>query len=320
MTRRIPPLNPLHVFEVAARSGGFSRAASELNVTQSAVSRQIAVLEAYLGVRLFNRERQGSSLTEAGALFAAEIEEPFAKIAAATGRLIDRKSTETLHVRAYATFAAKWLIPRLPDFSSRYPRFNIRLSSTVKPIDFSRETVDVAVQLGVGPWPGTHSKLLLPDVIQPVCSPDLAASLAGREISDLRKRPLLHSYYRRRDWRDWLKGNGDDSVDADRGMVFESSVLTYQAASEGLGVAMGQTLLLKDEIASGRLVPLFTPMVRQDLAYHAVWAAGRPLSRRIEIFLAWLEAEARQEREAVVGPQHVTDAVRSTKRVQAQPV
>lgn len=311
MTRRIPPLNPLHVFEVAARSGGFSRAASELNVTQSAVSRQIAVLEAYLGVRLFNRERQGSSLTEAGAQFAAEIEEPFAKIAAATGRLVERKSTETLHVRAYATFAARWLIPRLPDFNSRYPRLNIRLSSTVKPIDFTREAVDVAVQLGTGGWAGTHSKLLLPDVIQPVCSPDLAASLAGRHVSDLRKRPLLHSYYRRRDWQDWLNANDGGGVDPARGMVFESSVLTYQAASEGLGIAIGQTLLLKDEIASGRLVPLFTPMVRQDLAYHAVWPAGRPLSRRIEIFLAWLDAEARQDREAVIQPEQITGSVRT---------
>jgi LysR family glycine cleavage system transcriptional activator len=295
--RRLPPLNPLHVFEVTARCGGFSRAASELNVTQSAVSRQIAVLEAYLGVRLFNRDRNGSSLTEAGALFAAEIEQPFATIAAATGRLVDRKSSETLHVRAYATFAAKWLIPRLPDFKSRYPRFNIRLSSTVKPIDFSRETVDVAVQLGAGSWAGTHSKRLLPDVIQPVCSPDLAASLSGRDISELRKRPLLHSYYRRRDWQDWLRANGGEAVDASRGMVFESSVLTYQAASEGLGIAIGQVLLLKDEIASGRLVPIFTPIARQDLAYHTVWAAGRPVLRRIEIFLAWLEAEARRDGE-----------------------
>jgi LysR family glycine cleavage system transcriptional activator len=294
MSRRIPPLNPLHVFEVAARSGGFSRAASELNVTQSAVSRQIAVLESYLGVRLFHRERQGASLTEAGAAYAAEIQEPFTKIAAATAKLIDQKATETLHVRAYATFAAKWLIRRLPDFHARYPRINIRLSNTVKPIDFSRETVDVGIQLGLGNWPGTHSVQLLPDVIQPICSPALAATIWD-DVAKLRSSPLLHSYYRRRDWSDWLQARGIDDVDDGRGMVFESSVLTYQAAAEGLGVAMGQVSLLDEEIGSGRLVALFGPPVTRELGYHAVWPAGRPLTRRIELFLAWLQAAAGEQ-------------------------
>ncbi|QRE74952.1 LysR family transcriptional regulator [Methylobacterium aquaticum] len=292
MSRRMPPLNPLHVFEVAARLGGFGRAAGELNVTQSAVSRQIAVLEGFLGVRLFHRERHGATLTEAGRLYAAEINEPFARIAAATARLSDEKVGETLHVRAYATFATRWLIPRLPSLKARYPRLDIRLSNIVRPVDFTRETVDVAIQLGTGQWPGTRSALLLPDVIQPVCSPALAAGLAGGDPALLRTRQLLHSYYRRRDWPDWLAAANVHDVDVGRGMVFESSVLTYQAAAEGLGVAMGQVLLLKDEIASGRLVPLFDRPVRRDLGLYAVWPLDRPSSRKLDLFLAWLEAEA----------------------------
>lgn len=295
MSRRMPPLNPLHVFEVAARMGGFGRAASELNVTQSAVSRQIAVLEGFLGVRLFHREPHGATLTEAGRAYAAEIGEPFARIAAATARLSDDKVAETLHVRAYATFATKWLIPRLPPFKAHYPRLNIRLSNIVKPVDFTRETVDIAVQLGTGQWPGTHSALLLPDIIQPVCSPALAASLDRHDPADLRSRQLLHSYYRRRDWPDWLAAVGVPDVDVARGMVFESSVLTYQAAAEGLGVAVGQILLLKDEIAAGRLVPLFDRPVRRDLGLYAVWPTDRPRSRKLDLFLAWLEDEARRD-------------------------
>ncbi|WP_419829928.1 LysR substrate-binding domain-containing protein [Methylobacterium sp.] len=291
MTRRIPPLNPLHVFEVAARVNGFSRAANELNVTQSAVSRQIAVLENYLGVRLFHRERHGASLTEAGAAYAAEIREPFVRIAAATARLLDQKATETLHVRAYATFAAKWLIPRLADFHTRYPRVRIQLSNTVRPIDFSRETIDVGIQLGQGDWPGTQSRLLLPDLIQPVCSPDLARTI-GEDLSALRSRPLLHSHYRRRDWGDWLAARGLPEEWGPAGMMFESSVLTYQAAAEGLGIAMGQVALLREDIAAGRLVPLFGPPLARDLGHHAVWPVGRPMNRKLEIFLAWLQAQA----------------------------
>ncbi|WP_166652458.1 LysR substrate-binding domain-containing protein [Enterovirga rhinocerotis] len=289
----MPPLNPLHVFEVAARVGGFGKAAAELNVTQSAVSRQIAVLEDFLGMRLFHRERAGATLTEAGLAYAADISEPFARIAAATARLSDAKTSEAIHVRAYATFSAKWLIPRLTAFKTRYPRTNIRVSSIVKAVDFSRETVDVAIQLGRGGWPGTESALLFPDLLQPVASPDVARALVGEPPEALARQTLLHSYYRRRDWDDWLGAAGVESLDASRGMVFESSVLTYQAAAEGLGIAIGQPTLLDAEIRAGRLVPLYGPPVRRDLGYYAVWPSDRRLPRRVETFIRWLEQEAK---------------------------
>jgi len=288
MSRRMPPLNPLHVFEVSARLGGFSRAAAELNVTQSAVSRQIAVLENYLGARLFHRERNGARLTEAGAQFAAEIAEPFARIAAAAGRLTDQKPNTPLRVCAYATFATKWLIPRLPKFHERYPRAQIRVSNRVQPVDFSRETVELAIQLGSGHWPGSRATLLFKDVIQPVCSPALASKLM--RVSDLAEQTLLHSYYRRRDWSDWLAAVGHAELPVDNGMMFDSSVLTYQAAVEGLGVAMGQLALLSSELESGQLVPLFEP-VERPLGYYLVWPTDRPESQKIETFRNWLIEE-----------------------------
>jgi LysR family glycine cleavage system transcriptional activator len=291
MSRRMPPLNPLHVFEVSARLGGFSRAAADLNVTQSAVSRQIAVLESYLGVRLFHRERNGAKLTEAGIRFAGEIAEPFARIAAAAGRLTDRKPTEPLQIRAYATFATKWLIPRLPKFHERYPRALIRVSNVVKPIDFSRETVELAIQLGEGYWPGTKSILLFKDVIQPVCSPALLKRGKLNTIEDLNRHTLLHSYYRRQDWPDWLAAVGHADLPDDRGMMFDSSVQTYQAAVEGLGVAIGQRALLSHELESGQLVPLFDRPVERPLGYHLVWPTDRPESQKLETFKEWLLKE-----------------------------
>ena len=295
MSRRLPPLNHLHVFETVARVGGFGRAASELNVTQSAVSRQIAVLEDFLGVRLFNRERAGATLTEAGTAYAADIADPFARIAAATARLSDAGAGEALHVRAYATFSTKWLIPRLQGFKTRYPKVNIRVSSIVKAVDFSREAVDVAIQFGQGHWPGTESRLLFGDLLQPVASPEIARRLGSGGPKVLATQTLLHSYYRRRDWADWLLGAEIDGVDPSGGMIFESSMLTYQAAAEGLGIAIGQPLLLKEEIAGGRLVPLFGPPVQRELGYYAVWPTDRRLSRRVDTFVKWLGAEAAED-------------------------
>jgi LysR family transcriptional regulator, glycine cleavage system transcriptional activator len=289
----MPPLNPLYVFEVAARSGGFGKAAQELNVTQSAVSRQISVLESYLGVRLFHRERTGSKLTEAGEEFAAEIAEPFAKLAAASHRLVERKPNSPLRLRAYATFASRWLIPHLANFHKRHPRIQITVSNTVKPVDFTRETVEIAIQVGTGNWPNTNAIHLFDDVIQPVASPEFLKRVSIREPADLSRHIRLHSYYRRKDWSDWFQAAGV-TVPDDRGTVFESSNLTYQAAIEGLGVAIGQKALLGEELASGKLVALFQS-VKRPLGYYLVWPQDRPESRKMQFFRDWLIDEIRND-------------------------
>ncbi|WP_134500395.1 LysR substrate-binding domain-containing protein [Microvirga pakistanensis] len=288
--REIPPLNSLYVFAMSARYGSFVKAAAELNVTQSAVSRQIAVLENFLGIRLFHRGPGGSQLTEAGADFAAEIEGSFDSIAAASRRLMERGPDRLLQVRAYATFAAKWLIPHLSNYYRRYPKAAISVSSTVKPVDFTREAVEIAIQFGSGDWPGTHSIRLFDDVIQPVASPELLKRLPVNSPSDLSRHVLLHSRYRRRDWLDWLAASGVE-LDSDRGTTFESSALTYLAAMEGLGIAMGQIALLSEELTSGKLVALFEGL-RRPLGYYVVWPTDRPETTKIRLFRDWLVREA----------------------------
>ncbi|WP_188608311.1 LysR substrate-binding domain-containing protein [Chelatococcus reniformis] len=293
MSRRMPPLNPLHVFEVAARLGGFTRAAEELNVTQSAVSRQVAVLESYFGQRLFQRDRSGASLTEAGRALAVEIAEPFARLAAAGGRFAEREKTDPVRLRAYTTFATRWLIPRLPAFRLLNPGVSIFVSNTVKPVDFERENVDLAIQLGSGDWPGLAAHLLFADEIEPICSPALLRKGPPLEsIEDLSGHTLLHSYYRRRDWSDWLTEAGHPEVEHGRSLVFESSTLTYQAAVEGLGVAIGQNRLLADEFADRRLVRPFAHPVTRNLAYYVVWPADREPSRKMRLLVSWLKQEA----------------------------
>ena len=175
MARRIPPLNPLRVFEVVARTQNLTAAAQELHVTQSAVSRQISALETYLGIELCRRERHGVSITRAGLSYARQILPAFETIADATDRLTRASRQGALRVLTYTTFAAKWLIPRLEQFNQRHPHIDVRIHNGVPSVDFDRDSVDVAIQFGDGQWPRNQCDLLFHDQLEPVCSPQYLA-------------------------------------------------------------------------------------------------------------------------------------------------
>ncbi|MGM0562402.1 MAG: LysR substrate-binding domain-containing protein [Pseudomonadota bacterium] len=290
MSRRVPPLNPLYVFEAVTRLGSFTRAAEELNVTQSAVSRQIAALEGYLNVRLFHRERHGITLTPPGEAYKKEISPAFASIVCATERILNEERSQPLFLRLYPTFAVKWLIPRLPLFHAEHPNIEVRLNTTIAPVDFTRENLDLAIQLTTGDVKGCDSLLLFPDVIQPVCAPSLLKSESSPEqLDDLKDQRLLHSHYRKSDWKDWLTAMDRPEL-LSEGMTFPSSVLTYQAAAEGLGIAIGQMKLLEKDFNSGNLIPLFEP-VERELGYYALWLKGREPDLKTRKFLSWLKRQ-----------------------------
>lgn len=293
MTRRIPPLNPLRVFEVVARTLNLTAAAAELNVTQSAVSRQIATLETYLGVELFRRERHGVNLTRAGRTYAAQVLPAFAQIAAATESLVKGTGDRTLRVRTYTTFAAKWLIPRLAEFHRLHPGIEVKITNAVPDVDFDRDKVDVAVQFGDGQWPQTQSLFLFGDEIEPVCSPAYLKKHApnARFPASLLRHPLLVSHYRRTDWADWLAATGlapaaTEAVE----MTFGTSVLTWQAAIDGLGMAIGQNRLLTAEFEKGLLVRPFAKPVQREQGYYLVWPKRARESHKVSVFRDWLLA------------------------------
>ncbi len=295
MARRIPPLNPLRVFEVVARTENLTSAASELNVTQSAVSRQIAVLETYLGIELFRRERHGVTLTRAGRAFAEKVIPAFELIAEATETLVKDSSQGALRVRTYTTFAAKWLIPRLDEFRKRYPNIEVRITNAVPDVDFDRDPVDVAIQFGDGQWPRAQSDLLFYDEIEPVCSPQYFEQYGAdaRHPEALLKHRLLISHYRRVDWHDWLTATGyANAGKSAEEMVFSTSVLTWQAAINGLGMAIGQNALLTHEFASGQLVRPFQRPVRGNKAYYLLRPKLQRESRKVALFRDWLLATA----------------------------
>ncbi|GAA0804028.1 transcriptional regulator GcvA [Cupriavidus gilardii] len=303
MARRIPPLNPLRVFEVVARTQNLTVAAQELHVSQSAVSRQIAVLEGYLGIELFRRERHGVSLTRVGQAYAEEVVPAFDAIATATARLLKNTSQGALRVRTYTTFAAKWLIPRLPDFQAQYPSIEVRIDNAIPDVDFDRDPADLAIQFGDGRWPRVSADFLFHDEIEPVCTPEYLRTHRGggrgRPEALLRHR-LLVSHYRRADWDDWLAFAGlAEMADRTERMSFGSSVLTWQAALDGLGIAIGQAAMLQAELASGRLVrPFARPLVRSK-SYYLVRPAVQRESRKVTAFRDWLlDTVAREQRAA----------------------
>ena len=160
MTLSVPPLNPLHVFEVASRVGSFTKAAEFLRVSPSAVSRQVAVLESFLDVRLFHRKREGIILTEVGEEYYRAIAPAFATISATTDRIKRAQDSTPLIVRAPSTFAVRFLIPGLTDFRREHPGLNVRIVTGFGPADFMREDVDISIQTGFGEWPYTESKML----------------------------------------------------------------------------------------------------------------------------------------------------------------
>jgi LysR family glycine cleavage system transcriptional activator len=286
----VPPLNPLHVFEVAARVGSFTKAAEILSVSPSAVSRQIATLESFLDVRLFNRAREGNVLTEAGEEYYRGISPAFEIITSATDRVTRAQDSAPLIVRVPATFAVRFLIPRLSEFKEGHPGINVRIITGFGPVDFIREEVDISIQVGLGNWPGAESKALFANWVQPMCNPKLFKGGQPIErIDDLRGYRLLISNNRRSDWRDWLNemGRADFPLDEMEMIEFPNSMLAYQAAADGVGVVIGQVPVLGPEFAGQSLVPLFGKPIRQG-SYCAVWRAETGPSRKARQFLSWL--------------------------------
>src|SRR6266567_8021136 len=190
MPRRLPPLNALKAFEAAARHESFTRAAEELCVTQGAVSHQVKALEAELGLKLFNRERQRLIITEAGRDYLNVVRDALDRIAAGTERLVQRQSAGALTVSTSPDFAAKWLVHRLGHFAEAHSDIDLRVSATMHHVDFAREDVDIAVRHGDGHWPGLHETRLCAEHLFAVCSPKLAVGL--RRPNDLLNLPLLH--------------------------------------------------------------------------------------------------------------------------------
>lgn len=293
MPRRLPPLNALKAFEAAARSESFTRAAEELNVTQGAVSHQVKALEDTLGIRLFNRERQRLTMTEAGRDYLAVVRDALDRIAAGTDRL-QRQSSRTLTVSTSPDFAAKWLVHRLGRFAESHPDIDLRVSAAADHVDFAREDVDVAVRHGDGKWPGLDAMRLCSEQLFPVCSPKL---IAGRNriarASDLLKFPLL----RLNDWETWTRWFEAAGVDdpVPHGPTLNRASMLIDAAADGQGIALARTTLAAWDLINGRLARPIDVSLRLSNTYWIVCPKVNATLPKIASFRKWLLAEAAED-------------------------
>lgn len=287
MRRVMPPLNPLRMFEAAARHVNFTRAAEEFGVTQSAVSRQVTVLEEFLKVPLFERRNSELLLTDAGKAYFKMVQPALDMIAEATAGM-RAQTPNQLTIRSYLTFAMQWLLPRLPRFREQHPKIEITVMTSTAPLDFESDTVDLSIRYGYGGWPRSKSWLLFNDQLTPVYAPSLADS--ALTLAELGGKTLLTSRNRLDDWSDWLKFAGLD-IETPQKLVFETSSLVYEAARQGLGIAIGQPRLLESELARHELAaPL--PVMERPFGYYLMHSetVSNP---NIAAFRDWLLNEAR---------------------------
>jgi len=302
MTARLPSLNGLRAFEAAARHLSFTRAASELNVTQTAISHQIRRLEQELGVRLFLRRNRALQLTAEARDYLPGIRAAFNDLRLATDRLTRRGHDNVLTVSTLASFAAKWLLPRLSDFQDSHPAIDVRITTSTALIDFRDGRglqgdghVDAGIRYGRGHWPGVRADWLMADELFPVCSPALLTGKHPlRRPEDLRDHVLLHtSNTGSDDWRQWLTAAGlPTDISTQRGVTFDMIFMTVQAAIDGNGVAMGRTTYVRDDIAKGRLVVPFTITLPADAGFYLVSPDGSADPPKLAAFRAWLTTSA----------------------------
>jgi LysR family glycine cleavage system transcriptional activator len=295
MRPRLPPLNSLKTFEAAARHESFTRAAEELCVTQGAVSQQVKALEAGLGIKLFNRERQRLVITEAGRDYLIVVRDALDRIAIGTERILQRQNAGVLTVSTSPDFAAKWLVHRLGHFVEAHTGIDLRVSATLHHVDFAREEVDMAVRHGDGNWPGLDAVQLSAEQLFAVCSPRL---LSGRrrpgKPGDILKYPLIH-LDSRTDWTKWMRAAGIDNADVTHGPVLNRASMVIDAAINGQGIALARTTLAAWDLINGRLVRPFPDSLPLSKTYWIICPKATASVPKIVTFRNWLQAEAAED-------------------------
>jgi LysR family glycine cleavage system transcriptional activator len=289
MPRQLPPLNALRAFEVAARHGSFTGAASELRVSHAAVSRHVRALEARLGVTLFRKAARGVQLTEEGRRYLKTVSDAFDSIAAATETLA-RTSQIEIRVSAEPSFAAKWLIPRLGRFRDAHPDYDVVLEASPRLVDLERDEADLAIRYGLGGWPGLREALIAPSQLYPVGSPRLIGRRKLRQPVEIAQFTLLHE-----DggglWRRWFEAAGAPDIDVTRGPRFLEAALAIDAAAAGQGVALAEQALIAGELTAKRLIKL-SDIGLVDGAFYLLFLEAAARRRPIAAFRDWLLAEA----------------------------
>lgn len=300
MPRDLPPIASLRAFSRAARTLSFKRAAAELHLSASALSRQIQALEEHLGVRLFQRLNPGLALTDEGRRYLEATDAALARLEAAQDAFAPRQ--RPLRVSALESFSESWLVPNLPDFERAHPDVEIELEATLRYADFTRDAVDVAIRFGRGPWAGLHGEALVALDVFPVCSPALATAL--RRPVDLARHTLIHLAQTPDAWPQWLRAAGVPDLEPRRQVTYDHVSIALAAAESGQGVALSTPILCAQRLRAQRLRRIFRVTSRSEPTYHFVCRPESLDDPRITALRDWLLARLA----AAVAPRARADA------------
>lgn len=289
--RFLPSLSLLAAFEAAARTGSVTAAARELQLTQSAVSRQIRLLEEQLGADLFRRERQTIRLTLAGESYVREIREALKRISSASLNLRANPEGGSLNLAILPTFGTRWLAPRLPSFLAANPGVTVNLVTRLQPFDFRLDTIDAAIHFGMPHWPGAELAFLMKETVMPVCSPAFRERYGLGGPASLLSAPLLHMTTRPDAWESWLTENGVP-FESVHGMLFDQFSTMAEAAACGLGAALIPAILIEAELRSGALVAAGAATESAG-CYYLAFGGERAGYRPLSAFRRWIAEQAR---------------------------
>ncbi|MBB3214064.1 DNA-binding transcriptional LysR family regulator [Herbaspirillum sp. Sphag1AN] len=290
MRRFIPSTSCLIAFDTSARHLSFTKAAHELHMTQGAVSRQVAIMEDYLEVKLFERINRRLILTEAGREYAVQVSSILKQIEMATFQVMTHNSlSSVLNLAILPTFGIKWLIPRLTKFSATYPDVLLNLSTEVLPFDFNTRQVDAAIHFGEPDWPEAVMVRLMGEEVVPVCSRQMLDRI--QSVEDLAQATLLQHTTRPQAWQDWFRHVGVDCPNALAGPRFEQLNMVIQAAMVGLGVALMPKFLVETELSLGQLHVPFPFAVKSPQAYYLAYPEKNASKPAVIKFRTWLLSE-----------------------------
>lgn len=287
MPRKLPPLNALKAFEAAGRTASFTKAALELNVTQGAVSKQIKILEDFLGLELFERKDR-IKLTPAGEIYLPVITSMLDRLEQATdGLKKDSGLLETLNIRIFPTLSNRWLIPLLEDFRKKHPNILIGISIGDAKLDFSSTGADIDIRSGkANSWKQYHAEKIMDEELLPVCSPKLKI----KSIKDMKANQLIQHMARPNMWREYMDAIGEDGFVVKPALGFEHFFMLIQAAVDGMGVVLVPKFMVAHELKTKQLVPAVNKVFKSPYAYYFICPKHKADLKKVRVFYNWLKS------------------------------
>jgi LysR family transcriptional regulator, glycine cleavage system transcriptional activator len=289
----LPPLVWLRAFEAAARHLSFTDAAIELNLTQAAVSKHVKSLELHLHQALFIRRPRSLQISKTGEAYLPKVRDAFERLSVGTREVFGGHRTQELTLRCAVSFAVNWLAPHLPEFLEKYPGREIKIISSVWNAELGPDVYDLDIQYGTGKWRGMRSYRLSWETITPLCSPSLARQISRPD--DLETQRLLHVLGYQEGWGTWLRAAGAKSVNPGQGLKFDTSLMAFELASQGGGVALGRHSLSNYACATGRLVAPFDLEVPIDEAFYLLQPLESDIHPDAALFIDWITAVAARD-------------------------